>query len=180
MQRDIEYTYSLRKYIAAAAGIFFISLVAGLAVASEIPGVSQNYLEMFKQSLEWIKTLDPCLIMLVIFSNNALKAFAAVILGIGLGIVPLFFVAANGAILGMFTGIVSRQQGTLFVIAAILPHGIIEIPMLLLSVGIGFRLGYMMYQSLKGISVDIKQEFKQGVMFFIKRIVPLLFVAAAI
>ncbi len=160
--------------------VFILSLIIGLIVSVRNPGLSENYLETFKQSLGWIKTLNPLIIMFVIFLNNAIKSLIALILGIGLGIIPILFVAGNGIIIGMLAEIVSRQRGTFFVIASTLPHGIIEVPMILISTGIGLRLGYNMYLSLIGKKVDMKQELTQGIGFYIRVIAPLLFVAAAI
>ena len=104
----------------------------------------------------------------------------ALVLGVGLGIIPILFVAGNGIILSMLADTISRQQGTLFVIAALLPHGIIEVPMVLISAGIGLRLGHTMYPSLIGMKTDIKTELREGIGFYMRVIVPLLFVAAMI
>lgn len=180
MQKDLEYLYFLRKYILAVTGIFIISLITGLLVSAKNPGLSENYLEMLKNSFGWIKTLNLPLIMLLIFLNNAFKSLLALVLGVGFGVIPLLFVAGNGIILGILADTVSKQQGTLFVIAALLPHGIIEVPMILISSGIGLRLGHEMYLSFSGARTDIKQELKQGIRFYIRRIVPLLFIAAIV
>jgi len=196
--KDREYLYSLRKYILIVTGLFILSLIIGLMISVIYPGFSENYFEMFQQSVGWITTLNPLAIMLVIFLNNAIKSLVALVLGIGLGIIPFLFVAGNGIILGIVIGFISRQQGALFVIAALLPHGIIEIPMVLISAGIGLKLGYVMYLSLIGMQTDIRQgkpyiktiitrlrtdikpELKQGFWFYIRWIAPLLFLAAII
>lgn len=178
--RDIEYLYSLKKYLLIVTNIFIFSLLIGLLLSVKNPGLSENYLEMFKESFGWIKTLNPLLIMLVIFLNNALKSLLALVLGIGIGVIPFLFVAGNGIILGMLADVISRQHGTFFVIAAIIPHGIIELPMVLISAGIGLRLGHVMYLSLKGAKTEIKLELKNGMRFYFRVIMPLLFVAAAI
>jgi stage II sporulation protein M len=180
MQKDIEYLYSLKKYVLIVVVIFILSLITGVLVSVKNPGLSQNYLDMFKNSFGWIKTLNPIEIMLLIFLNNAFKSFLSLVLGVGLGVIPILFVAGNGAIVGMLANIIARQQGTLFVIAALVPHGIIEVPMILISAGIGLRLGHKMYPSLTGLKTDINKELKDGIGFFIRVILPLLFVAAMV
>lgn len=175
--KDIEYINSLRKYLLIITGVFILSLIAGFIVSIKNPQLSEAYLETFQQSFGWIKTLNPAAIVLVIFLNNALKSLLALVLGVMLGIVPVVFIAGNGMILSMLAGVISRQQGSAFVIAALLPHGIIEVPMILLSAGIGLRLGHMAF---KGAKAEIKKEFRQGMWFYIRRIVPLLFIAALI
>lgn len=180
MNRDTEYLYSLRKYITAITIVFVISMAIGIIASIRNPDFSMNYFESFKDSFGWITELNPLAIMLVIFLNNAVKSLLAFVLGIGLGVVPIVFVAGNGMILGMVADIVFREKGMDFVLAALLPHGIIEIPMILLSAGMGIKLGHSMYLSVKGENTDLKNELKQGIMFFMKWIAPLLFLAAVI
>ncbi|NJD75533.1 MAG: stage II sporulation protein M [Candidatus Methanoperedens sp.] len=180
MQKDLDYLYSLRKYILVVTGVFILSLIAGLVASQKNFGFSENYFETLQNSYGWIKELNPFLIMLLIFFNNAIKSLLALLLGVGLGVIPLLFVAVNGVVLSIVVDVVSKKQGILFVAAALLPHGIIEIPIVLISAGIGLRLGYVMYLSIRGLRTDIKQELKQGLIFYIIRIVPLLFVAAMV
>jgi stage II sporulation protein M len=180
MHKDLEYLYSLRKYIIVITGVFVISMLLGIIVSIKNPAYSMNSLEMFKQSFGWIANLNPLAIMMVIFLNNALKSLMAFVLGIGLGFIPVLFVAGNGMILGMVADIVFREKGAVFVLTALLPHGILEIPLILLSSGMGLRLGHIMYLSLKGEHTDFKNELKQGIGFFTRWIIPLLFLAAVI
>src|SRR5450756_1803249 len=115
MKKDIEYLRSARKYILIMSGIFIISVIAGFLASLKDLGLSENYLDMLKQSLGWIKDLHPVGIMLVIFLNNALKSLLSIVLGVGFGIIPIIFVGGNGVILGLVANQVSREQGALFV-----------------------------------------------------------------
>jgi stage II sporulation protein M len=180
MQKDAEYLCSLRKYILAVAGIFIFFLIIGIMVSITNPEKSAYYIEFFKKTFGWITQLDPFERMLAIFKNNAINSLLALVLGIGLGFVPFFLVAVNGLFLGMVAETFSTEKGIVFVLAAILPHGIIELPMVLLSAAIGIRLGYEMYRFLKGERTDLKLEFKKGLRFYLVRVAPLLFVAAII
>src|SRR4030065_854752 len=107
MQNNIEYIRSSWKYIGIISGIFIISVIAGLFVSLKDLGLQENYLEMFKNSFGWMKTLSPLSIMLVIFLNNAVKSLFAIVLGTGFGIVPIIFVGGNGIILGLIANEVS-------------------------------------------------------------------------
>ncbi len=180
MQKDAEYLYSLRKYILAVTGIFIFFLIIGVLVSITNPEKSTYYIELFKKTFGWITQLDPFERMLAIFKNNAINSLLALILGIGFGFVPFFLVAVNGLFLGMVAEVFSTEKGILFVLAAVLPHGIIELPMVFLSAAIGLRLGYEMFRFLKGERTNLKQEFMQGLWFYLVRIAPLLFVAAVV
>jgi len=180
MKKDLEYLKSSRKYILIMTGIFIISVIAGLVVSLKDLGLSENYLNMLKESFGWIKDLSPIGIMLVIFLNNALKSLLAIVLGAGFGIIPVIFVGGNGLLLGLVANQVSSEKGALFVLAATLPHGIIEIPMILISSGLGLRLGYLMYSSIMGKKTDMRSELMQCLWIYIRIVVPLLFVSAVI
>ena len=180
MKKDFEYLKSSRKYILIMTGIFIISVIAGLLASLKDLGLSENYLGMLKESFGWIKDLPPIGIMLVIFLNNALKSLLAIVLGAGFGIIPVIFVGGNGLLLGLVANQISSEKGALFVLAAILPHGIIEIPMVLVSSGLGLRLGYLMYSSIMGKKTDMRSELMQSLRVYIRIIVPLLFVSAIV
>ena len=180
MQKDADYLYSLRKYILAVTLIFILFLITGILVSITNPEKSTYYIELFKKTFGWITQLDPFERMLAIFKNNAINSLLALVLGIGLGFVPFFLIAVNGLFLGMVAETFSTEKGIVFVLAAILPHGIIELPMVLLSAAIGIRLGYEMYRFLKGERTDLKLEFKKGLRFYLVRVAPLFFVAAII
>jgi len=180
MQKNIEYLKSSWKYIIIVSCIFIISLIAGMLVSLQDIGLPENYLDMLKNSFGWIKTLSPIEIMLVIFLNNAVKSLFAIVLGAGFGIIPILFVGGNGIIMGLIANQVSKEEGTLFVLAALVPHGIIEIPMILISAGLGLRLGFLMYMSLQGEKKDMRYELLESLKLFKSIIMPLLFVAAMI
>jgi len=180
MKKDLEYLNSSRKYILIMTGIFIISVIAGLLASLKDLGLSENYLSILKESFGWIKDLHPIGIMLVIFLNNALKSLLAIVLGIVFGIIPVIFVGGNGLLLGVVANQISSEKGALFVLAAILPHGIIEIPMILISSGLGLRLGSLMYGSIMGKETDIRYELAQSLRIYMRIIMPLLFVSAAI
>jgi stage II sporulation protein M len=180
MKKDLAYLRSSRKYILIMTGIFIISVIAGFLASLKDLGLSGNYLDMMKESFGWIKDLHPVGIMLVIFLNNAVKSLLAIVLGAGFGIIPVIFVGGNGLLLGLVANQVSREQGVLFVLAAILPHGIMEIPMILISSGLGLRLGYLMYSSIMGKETDMRSELAQSLRIYMRIVVPLLFVSAVV
>lgn len=161
-------------------GIFMFSIIAGLVFSLKDLGLSENYIEIFKNSLAWIKDLSPISIMLVIFLNNAVKCLFSIVLGAGFGIIPIIFVGGNGIILGLIANEASKEKGIIFVLAALVPHGIIEIPMILISAGLGLRLGFSMYLSLKGEKKDMRYELLESLRLFMRIIMPLLFVSAVI
>lgn len=87
---------------------------------------------------------------LFIFANNAIKSVAIMLLGALLGVIPFFFLLMNGLILG-FVVAYAGSGGTNvleMIVRGLLPHGIIEIPAILLAAGFGMQFGYLALKSL--------------------------------
>jgi len=182
MQKDIEYFYSSKNYFLAAVAVFSISFAAGVLISAKNPGASEKLLEMMKDTYGGITALDPFERMLEIFKNNVRTSFVALMGGLVFGLIPFVIVAVNGTVLGIIVELFFRKQGAFFVIAGILPHGIIELPMVLISVGIGFRLGHIAYLSMRHQKTmhELIHELKLGIFFFLKIVVPLLLLASLI
>jgi len=179
-EEALQYIRSIRRETAFMFLLFVISAVIGYITAIMYPDRVVRSLEELEGLVELLKNLSLLQIMLLIFLNNALKSLIILVFGIGLGIVPFFFIAYNGYFLGIFSHKILMEQGPLYLVAGLLPHGIIEIPMVVVSAGIGLRLGLKGFASLRGESVNLKEEMITGIKFFFFWIMPLLFIAAAV
>jgi stage II sporulation protein M len=94
--------------------------------------------------------------------------------------VPLLVVISNGFLLGVVAYGVLNKEGFPFLLAGILPHGIIELPTVLVSIAIGFRLGYLLAIALLGEKPDLVGETRTAIHILIHLIMPLLLLAAFI
>ena len=170
------YFHSLRYSFLLSLFLFLISVYAGYSLSERFP---VSMLEMLREIFVGTEEWHPFLLMVFIFLNNSLKCFLVILLGFIFGIVPLLFVAINGFIVGLITFEVEKLIGLPFALAATLPHGVIEIPMVLLSSAIGIRIGYETVNKMRGKG-SIKRELRRGIKFFALRILPLLLLAAII
>ena len=172
---------SIKRYTALVTIVFLISVVSGYLYAVLNPYESARVMQELSDELGWITDLDTVLILFAIFLNNALKSFLVILLGVFV-IVPIMFIVLNGYILGIVMCESARIEGLVYVAAAILPHGIIELPMVLLSAALGTRLGVMVLSRIvrRTSTEEILSELKWSVSFYFRWILPLLFVAAVI
>ena len=115
-----------------------------------------------------------------IFENNVSKLFIILPLGIFAGIIPFFSVFTNGLILGIFAQVVSEEISWTFFFLGIMPHGIIEIPVLVVSSAIGIRIGKVAVWRLFSRKESLKEELAKALKFFVLILIPLLFLAALI
>ncbi len=101
-----------------------------------------------------------------IIANNTQSAFFGMILGIFLGIFPLGVLIVNGYVLGFVVSKTVALEGFL-VMWRLLPHGIFEIPAILISVALGLRLGFLlMYDCMKSYNKDFG-SFVIGLLMFL-------------
>ena len=68
---------------------------------------------------------------------------------------------------------VAARRGTFLLV----PHGIFELPAILFSIGIGFKIGIDLFSRKKG---NLKYNLREALRFFIYIILPLLIIAAII
>ena len=176
---DLAYLKSIRIFIGLSVFIFGLTTVMGYYAAAIDPELASNWTKEL-QMLKWILDQPPILIMIIIFLKNLLSCAMAVLLGLGLGLVPLLVVTSNGFLLGIVSYGAIQKAGVLYLLAGILPHGIIELPTVLLSIAIGFRLGHLLVLTLLREEADLAGETRMAVHFLLHWIMPLLLVAAAI
>jgi stage II sporulation protein M len=179
LKDDAAYLRSIGFYIGLSVFIFAATTVMGYLAAgsnSELATEMTKELELLK----WIMSLPSFMIMTVIFLKNLLTCAMSVLLGLGLGIVPFLVVTSNGFLLGVVAYGILNKEGFPFLLAGILPHGIIELPTVLVSIAIGFRLGYLLTIAILGEKPDLVGEIRNAVHILIRLIMPLLLLAAFI
>ncbi len=176
---DLAYLWSIRVYIGLAVLLFAFTAALGYVEAGLNSQVAEEWMAQLDM-LKWITELPPVLIMVVIFLKNFLACAMSVLMGLGLGLVPLLVVTSNGFLLGIVSYETIQKAGVLYLMAGIVPHGIIELPVVLLSIAVGFRLGYLVAQSIMGESADLTGETRTAVHLLLFRFMPLLLLAAFI
>jgi stage II sporulation protein M len=170
-----EYLLSLKSPFLLCLAMFMVSFAFGFIFSNRIPGD----LEDFFGELPSLEEVGPLFLMLFLLINNALKAFLWMSLGIFFGIAPLFFIALNAFILGLVAHSVSQTLGPFFVFIAIAPHGVIEFPTTMLSAAVGVKFGYSLINRIRGQG-SLIMELKKGLNLFLRRILPLLLLAATV
>lgn len=179
-EQALQYLKDLRKEIGIVSLLFLLSAAIGYVVAIMHPEMAMQSLEELEGLVDLLKNLSPIEIMFLIFLNNSIKSLFILVLGVFFGVVPLLFIAYNGYFLGIFSYKILMEQSLLYLAGGLLPHGIIEIPMVVISAAVGIRLGLKVIAAFKGESVSLKEEMLTGIKFFFYWVMPLLFIAAVV
>ncbi|UHA71743.1 stage II sporulation protein M [Paenibacillus sp. 481] len=143
--------YELRWYIFIAAALFIGGFVIGHSSSGLHTFLQQQLLEVKKMAEELKQAENTELAFFVtIFYNNALKAIFIMFAGLLFGLIPIAFLVLNGMILGFLIHIMSIQGFDVAesVIKGLLPHGILEIPAIIIAAAYGMKLGAVLLRRL--------------------------------
>ena len=193
-QRDFrDYVYRLRWYLLAIVITFVAFAAIGYLVGLLDPSFTQQIISGFKNDVGPLRQVSPLDLMMGIFANNVIKCFMVVVLGLGAGVAPLLFIVANGLMIGDVVGYSVGRGGLLYVLVGMLPHGVVEMPMVFLSGAIGLKLGTDILRSLGRAVLDavrgpgsdagrkkieLLKDIREALLIFAFWVAPLLLVAA--
>ncbi|NLM30429.1 MAG: stage II sporulation protein M [Methanomicrobiales archaeon] len=171
---------SLARSTLVAAVIFAISIGLGVFVVLRDPGIGADVMTLFHDQVAGQLLSDsPPVLAFKIFLNNLSACTLLFLGGASLGIATVLVLAVNGLLIGAVAEIMRQQQGSLFIAAALIPHGIFEIPSFLIAGGLGLLLGRALMAEWYG-GGDAAAAAVPLARLFIRVVVPLLAVAAVV
>ncbi|MHC1626539.1 MAG: stage II sporulation protein M [Methanoculleaceae archaeon] len=170
----------LSTSILIAALIFGISFAAGTCVALLNPDSGQSIASTVKEEVfSRIQNDNPLTLFINIFMNNLQVSIILFLGGAALGIISILILGLNGLVTGAVVGIMAQEKGIPFVLASIVPHGVLEIPAFLTAGGLGLLLGEAMLHEWRTGS-GAASRARRLARHFTRTVVPLLAMAAFI
>ncbi|UMZ75080.1 stage II sporulation protein M [Natranaerofaba carboxydovora] len=175
-----------KNWLILATVVFFGALILASIGAVILPDFTLNLFSQFFSDIQDIgdKIFDanPIWGTWQLFINNLRASLVFIVGGFILAIPTFIGLALNGGAIGAL-GVISTLDGInpLLFLLAIIPHGIIEIPAILISGGLGLRLGSEIINPRENMSR--LYNLKINLLLVIKTlpiIVVLLFIAAII
>lgn len=158
-----------KKWFIAAALWFFVCAIVGTLAFFERPELLDAIASSIRDAVEAAEGWD---LVRALFVRNITVSLVAVAGGIIAGLVPFFVLSINGFVVGyVVTSVVVLGNSTilgnlLFSVLALLPHGVIELPAIILACAVGLRLGlnwaWQEINSGTGL-VTFKQDLKNAV-----------------
>lgn len=164
--KDIK---SIRKALLLSCLLFVIGAVVGWVATSSLEKLLVQQLEGLSEISGNLRdTSNPQWNFFVfIFLNNAIKGVVIIFLGALFGILPAIFLFINGAVIGYLIHLSALQGQDLFdlIVKGLLPHGIIEIPAIIIACAFGLHFGGKVISSLFR-STDRKRGEKRRLVCF--------------
>jgi stage II sporulation protein M len=141
----------LSCYVPVAALILFASALLGYGLGSQIPAAWLQNPGTTGES-----PFVPAEITTLSLTVNNLGALLVMALGaISLGTMTVLSLVLNGLLIGVVVGIALTQVSPVVVAALIVPHGLVEIPALLLVAAVGLRFGWRTIQYIRGRTTEL-------------------------
>jgi len=157
--------------------IFIFVLASFVALFWQPPFIVdwiRTFVEQLLQKTEGLSTGE----LIIFISNNNLKgSFIAMMVGMVFGIFPLVMGLMNGYLLG-FVAEKSVQVEGISILWRLVPHGIFELPAIVISLALGIKLG--MFWFTGSIKKEFLRRFENSLRVFLFVILPLLIIAAII
>ena len=158
--------------------LFCTTITVGWVGTMQNPAVGENLMKLFEKEVAGqIMGKDSTDIFVKLFFNNLEACLLLFLGGASFGILTIFIMSLNGILIGSIMEIVHKEHSVAFVIAAILPHGIFEIPAFILSGALGVLLAQSLiaewYQG-----GDTAEDAKRFTQLFVVYVLPLVGIAA--
>ncbi len=158
--------------------LFFATIMVGWVGTMQNPQVGEDLMNLFEKEVAGQITGKETPEIFVRLLINNLEACVLLLLGgASFGILTIFILSLNGILIGSVMEIVHKDHSFIFVAAAILPHGVFEIPAFILSGALGILLAQsLIAEWYRG--ADAAEEAVGYARLFILYVIPLIIIAA--
>lgn len=155
MGRFWELVVSLKGLFVAMVILFSLSYVVGYYYPEPFEVLLRDQIEGLQQAKKMIdgQPYPIASMLMLIFVNNTVKAILTIFLGFVFGIFPIFFILFNGMLVGFLMQMLAGNGSnpTAVMLFGIMPHGILELPMIFISAALGVKLGHLVWRRLLGL-----------------------------
>jgi stage II sporulation protein M len=160
--------------------LFFATVTVGWVGTMQNPDIGENLMKLFEKEVAGqIIGKESSDIFVKLFFNNLEACILLFLGGASFGILTIFIMSLNGILIGAIMEIVHKDHSVTFVAAAILPHGVFEIPAFILSGALGILLAQSLIAEWYN-GADTAEDAKKFCRTFILFVIPLLAIAAFI
>ncbi|RLF94258.1 hypothetical protein DRN45_03725 [Thermococci archaeon] len=164
-----------KSFILVGVILFVIGGIAGYTVYLNNPDLANlegsSIFSGLEQKISFFQNLNIIGKIIFIFLNNLLVALISVFLGAILGLFPIFIALMNGFVVGIVAGKVLESNGIGYLLVGLVPHGVFEIPAILIAIGLGLKFGYLIISTI--ISILLGKSTKDNEFkLFIRELKP--------
>jgi stage II sporulation protein M len=174
------YQAKLGFYLILSCLMFLLFIVTGYWTSHADPQVGDMVYTMFQETVAAEVISDSAPIMAFqIFTNNLQICMLAFLGGATFGFLTIFLLMTNGILIGILIEVMLREKSIPALLVGLLPHGIFEIPAILVSTALGMIMARGLWEELAGNGNTLDTAKAAGRLFLLY-VVPLILIAACI
>ena len=172
--------FPLKNALVVTILLFIVAMLVGWVGTAHTPAIGEQLMEVFEKEVAGqITVSDPVDMCVKLLANNLEACIMLFLGGASFGILTLFILGLNGLVIGSVTEIVSQGHSAAFIAAALLPHGIFEIPAFIIAGALGFCMAQSLIAEWYGAGDTGEDAGKYG-RLFLMYVLPLISVAALV
>lgn len=172
--------FPLKNALVVTILLFIVAMLVGWVGTAHTPAIGEQIMEVFEKEVAGQITVgDPVDMCVKLLANNLEACIMLFLGGASFGILTLFILGLNGLVIGSVTEIVSQGHSAAFIAAALLPHGIFEIPAFIIAGALGFCMAQSLIAEWYGAGDTGEDAGKYG-RLFLMYVLPLISVAALV
>ena len=169
---------TIKPYILILSLIFVAAFLAGILAPSS---TRQQMTEAFQVVVDNYRGLTGGKLFFTILLHNVVATIFLLISGVIVGIIPTFAIGTNGFVLGVVYRQTAEAMGYSKAALKVLPHGVFELPALLIAASYGLWLGVMAIRRMRvKESTLLRFHIEHAFRRYLTVVFPLLVVAAGI
>ncbi|WP_281884118.1 stage II sporulation protein M [Paenibacillus sp. YYML68] len=190
LRSGLEQLKAIKHYIIAATLVFVGGIGLGAFDSESFRWMIDLQLEALQKLVEETKTQpnEQWALFWLIFMNNVRVTLQVIVSGVLFGIPPLIILIVNGILLGYVGAVQSEEHSFMKFMQGIAPHGLLELPAIIVACALGLRFGVLVSKWLIALPIASRSKaVAVQLRAFIKALIPLslllvgvLFIAALI
>jgi len=139
---------SYKRWVFVAIFLFGIGLVFGLSTPTSSASLISEDIAALEELVDFLASLPPVLTVIFIFIKNASALLLSFALSPIFCLTPILALTINGWLLGFISVLVSQEKSVGFVMAGLLPHGVFELPALIMGEAAALSFGAVVILAL--------------------------------
>ena len=132
---------SYKRWIFLAVFLFGIGLVWGLATPMSIISIFSEDVAALEELADFLTPLPQASVFVLIFIKNVSAVLISFVLSPIFCLVPVLALIINGGFLGSVSTLVIQEESLGYLLTGLLPHGILELPALIMGEAVALSFG---------------------------------------
>jgi stage II sporulation protein M len=128
-------------WLIIAITLFVVGLVLGLRTPTSPTGPTSQEVNAVEQLANLLASLPRWAVFLFIFFKNVTTVLFSFALSPFFCLVPILSLALNGWLIGVVSTTVIEEKSITYLLAGLLPHGILELPALIMGEAVALSFG---------------------------------------